>query len=490
MEINENLKKIEKEWLTTNNNIVINSVAGSGKTSTLLHLLGLCEHRVLFLAFNKAIQEEIQEEINKRGYVQGKAMTLHSLGLATIRNTNKKFKIDKNKKWDIVKKVQTKFKLFRKFPYTEVMRISYSLMELDDASRMTLNDDFNDLNTELVKRGISLFAVLELEEYWKSYLEFREESYNQNLIKIDFLDMIYLPVKWNLTIPIYPSYVFIDECQDLNLLQHKLFDLLVNQGTVKKWVSVGDKNQSIYEFAGASSESFELFFQKSDNVIEMSLDVCYRCATKIVDSANEVYPNYMKPHKNYSGIVEEFEGDLENLEPNSMILCRNSSPLVELYFELVSKEINCYINGEDIMGNLIRFLNPYKKDTIRAAIVEMGYEWGDLQEDTSDSAPLKRFIFEENHKNFLQVANNLYDSLTTVETMINDLQNIFSSKEGAIMLCTIHKSKGLQADTVYILNENLIPSKFAKTPEQLKQEKNLQYVARTRAKEKLYFLNM
>ena len=58
------------------------------------------------------------------------------------------------------------------------------------------------------------------------------------------------------------------------------------------------------------------------------------------------------------------------------------------------------------------------------------------------------------------------------------------------MLCTIHKSKGLEADVVYILNENLIPSKFAKSAEQLKQENNLKYVARTRAKNELYFLNI
>ena len=56
------------------------------------------------------------------------------------------------------------------------------------------------------------------------------------------------------------------------------------------------------------------------------------------------------------------------------------------------------------------------------------------------------------------------------------------------MLCTIHKSKGLESDVVYILNENLIPSRFATSKEQLIQEKNLKYVARTRAKKELYFL--
>ena len=43
---------------------------------------------------------------------------------------------------------------------------------------------------------------------------------------------------------------------------------------------------------------------------------------------------------------------------------------------------------------------------------------------------------------------------------------------------------------MYILNENLIPSKFAKSPSQLEQEDNLRYVARTRAKKEMYYLNL
>ena len=56
------------------------------------------------------------------------------------------------------------------------------------------------------------------------------------------------------------------------------------------------------------------------------------------------------------------------------------------------------------------------------------------------------------------------------------------------MLCTIHKSKGLESDVVYILNEDLIPSRFASSTQQLTQERNLKYVARTRSKRELYYL--
>jgi superfamily I DNA/RNA helicase len=77
-----------------------------------------------------------------------------------------------------------------------------------------------------------------------------------------------------------------------------------------------------------------------------------------------------------------------------------------------------------------------------------------------------------------------------VGVIILELDSMFKSIDDstAITLCTIHKSKGLEANIVYILNEFLIPSKFASHP--LEQERNLKYVARTRAKEELYYLNI
>jgi superfamily I DNA/RNA helicase len=58
-----------------------------------------------------------------------------------------------------------------------------------------------------------------------------------------------------------------------------------------------------------------------------------------------------------------------------------------------------------------------------------------------------------------------------------------------VCLSTIHKSKGLENETVHILCPELIPSKFAVQDWELKQEENLRYVAITRAKSKLIYLN-
>ena len=297
--------------------------------------------------------------------------------------------------------------------------------------------------------------------------------------------MIYVPVLKGLEIPIDPYYLMIDEAQDLNLCQHQLIDNLIDQGTVIKWIAVGDRNQSIYGFSGAYSSSFNMFLRKG-NVQELPLDICYRCSTSIIDIANEVYP-VMEYSTEEEGIVEEIY-NAQLIKPNSMVVCRNSGPLIDLYFQLLGLGKDCYIKGEDILNKLLRFLKPYKSSSVNSARTEMMYKLEELNRDQSDNGRLQLYIFRENFANFGKLAQHFCTGGETVDTLIGKLKSLFIDKENAIMLCTIHKSKGLEADVVYILNEHLIPSKFARSPEQLKQENNLKYVARTRAKNELYFL--
>lgn len=276
------------------------------------------------------------------------------------------------------------------------------------------------------------------------------------------------------------------ECQDLNLAQHKLIDLMLTP-SLKKWIAVGDRNQAIYGFAGANSNSFEMFFEKPGEIIELPLDICYRCATSIIDEANEVY-DVMLPYKEEEGIVDEVFDSID-IKDNSLVICRNTGPLVKLYFELISEGRSAYINGNEILNHLIKFLKPFKSMSVKLAKIEMDYML-EVMSEGDDKERYKKFIFEENAQNFRVISNALFSENDIIEDVIKKLESIFETKENAIQLCTIHKSKGLEADVVYILNEKLIPSKFAKSPEQLKQEQNLKYVARTRAKHELYYLNI
>ena len=475
-------------WQNRDDNILINAVAGSGKTTTLLQLLELCEYRTLFLAFNKSVQEEIQAKIDSRGLQQGKALTMHSLGLSAIRNKYRKVHINNNKNWDIIKKVQDAFKLtFRRMPWEDKIKLSYCLIDMNDISRMFLTDDIDEIHTQFLSMDKVMFEHNHLKEFWEKFLEIREEGYNTDSVEVDFNDMIYLPVLKDLYIPIQPYYLMVDEAQDLNLCQHKLIDKLIQQGTIKKWIAVGDRNQSIYGFSGAYSSSFDLFKDKGD-VTELPLDICYRCSTKIIDKANEVY-DVMEYSTINPGIIGN-TSNVADIKENSMVICRNSGPLIDVYFQLLALNKPCYIKGEDVLTSIIRFLKPYNNYTTMSAKVEMTYKMEELAEDTSDEGKFQFYMFKENFNNFKKISEHMSEEYETVDSLINKLKSLFIDKENAIMLCTIHKSKGLEADVVYVLNENLIPSRFAKSPEQLKQENNLKYVARTRAKNEMYFLNI
>lgn len=475
-------------WNNTNKNILISAGAGTGKTTVLLQLLELCNHKTLFLAFNKSIQEEIQGKIENRGLKQGKAMTLHSLGLLAIRNSYKRWKINNGKNFDLIKKLQDNERtIFKKITWEDKLKLSYNLMDMNDVSRLFLTDNINEIEVHFESMDKVITINNQLIYLWKELIKLRNKSYEESVVEIDFNDMLYLPVIKNLHIPIDPTYLFIDEAQDLSLTQHKLVENLINQGNIKKWVSVGDRNQAIYGFSGSVSSSFDMFL-KYDNVIELPLDICYRCPIKVIDKANEVY-DVLKGYKTNKGVVATINNTIE-IKENSMIICRNSKPLIDLYFELLGSGKSAYIKGEDILTGIVRFLKPYGNHTVESAKTEMLYKLEDLEEDKSDAGKIKLYYFTEDYEKFKKLVQHLATEYETVDSLLNKIKSLFIDKKNAIMLCTIHKSKGLEADVVYILDEKLIPSKFAKSKEQLIQESNLKYVARTRAKEELYFLNI
>lgn len=488
-----NQEAIYSSFTSTQSNLLIQAVAGSGKTTTLLELIGLCEFRVLLLAFNKSIQEEVQNKIEERGYINGKAMTIHALGLSSISNHygSKNVRVNKNKNWDLLKNLEKYNKrLFKSLIWEEKAKVNITLMEMNDVSRLYMTNEIQEIFRYMNEMDKFYFEHASLKDLWQEFLTIREQTY-QDKIEIDFIDMIYLPVRNKLVIPICPYYLFIDEVQDLNLAQHQFIDLLVSQGDIQKWIAVGDRRQSIYGFSGAFGSSFDLFKDK-ENTVQLPLDVCYRCPSLIIDEANKVY-NVMQGFKQEEGIVNNVD-NIYDIQDGSMVICRNTNPLIDLYFQLLAQNKKVYLKGEDILGSITKFLKPYMYKTVEETRNKLTLELKRLEEipNKSDDERFKYFRLKQNFSNFVLLISNIRIDNDKIEVLLQSLNNMFNeiSDKDAISLCTIHKSKGLEADIVYILDEYLIPSKFAKSPMQLEQERNLKYVARTRAKKELYYLNL
>jgi hypothetical protein len=107
---------------------------------------------------------------------------------------------------------------------------------------------------------------------------------------------------------------------------------------------------------------------------------------------------------------------------------------------------------------------------------------------TREEANEDEFVNQYNEK--IQVIEALSDKITNPNEVITKILNLFAdNKKVGITLSTIHKSKGLESDRVFILQKDLMPSKYAKTSQQVEQEENLKYVAYTRAKKTLGFIS-
>jgi superfamily I DNA/RNA helicase len=88
----------------------------------------------------------------------------------------------------------------------------------------------------------------------------------------------------------------------------------------------------------------------------------------------------------------------------------------------------------------------------------------------------------------IEVIQCLMIEVDTVKDLKKLIENIFSDEVKGILLSTIHKAKGLENDRIFFLCPELIPSRFATQPWQLEQEQNLKYVAITRAKAELIYV--
>jgi superfamily I DNA/RNA helicase len=81
------------------------------------------------------------------------------------------------------------------------------------------------------------------------------------------------------------------------------------------------------------------------------------------------------------------------------------------------------------------------------------------------------------------------DSTATIRQLIQSIEALFKDDGGGVTLATVHKAKGMEYNRVFVLDAHeLMPCPWAKRPSDASQELNLCYVAATRAKRELYYI--
>lgn len=472
------------EYRKTNHNIFISATAGSGKTTCLLELAKRTPplKSSIFLAFNKSIAEELGRKLPPTV----KAMTLHGCALAALRKAfSLKFTIKENKYFTVASEILESHNVhFKRIPGLAMrMCRMHDLMRYNLVSNSV--DDVCDLAERYGEDCDEKLAgyVCELYLAAKRSADVFFAGGGQGTVPMDFTDMLVWAVRY---VPKseFKQYnvVMCDESQDISPLQYELIKRLK---TLKgRLIAVGDPKQSIYSFQGSNLDSLNAI-QNSPNTVTLPLSITYRCAKAIVKEAQKVFPEGIEAAPiAVEGSVSK--GRLTDAVEGDFILCRNNAPLIDAWLKLVKMGRRCVILGKDFGDALMELLDDAE------CVEDLEKPLVDLLERLHRKG-VERPERTEAYANLDEKINillNLFDFFGSLDMVRERIFDIFveNTDEKHVILSTIHKSKGLEADRVFFLEPNLIPSRFATTELAMYAERCLMFVAITRAKKELIYI--
>ncbi len=490
---------VNNDKRATQKHVVVEAVAGSGKTWTIEQATKLIptNKTVCFLAFNVHIKNELAQRAPKHV----RAMTLNGAGYESLRyalRTNGKniSSVDTKNVSNILDSLfKNKYQHFTLDDIDSIKTPVIRLVSLYKATNLPIN--YNSLEYLSDRYNITTESDSDdIISLCKDVLDINYNILTNNWYGIDFDDQIWLPVVKNLPITKY-DFVFVDETQDLNATQLELcIKLCKTNGSI---IAVGDRNQSIYGFRGADVDAIPQIIERL-NAKVFPLSITYRCPKSHVELAQTLVPEIEYATKENAG-YDAIEGEIltitsdkiiDYVQPKDKVICRNNAPLVHPCFELIGKGKNATILGREIGEGLINLMEEIKGSDLNDFIFRLNRWYSRKKEKLEEQNKSIDKITDQYET--LQVLSENCDIIKCVKSKI---ETIFSDDKSAIIFSTIHKAKGLEAETIdnniFVIKSHkgmsLMPSPYASKDWELTQEKNLMYVAYTRAKNKMYFVD-
>ena len=337
-----------------------------------------------------------------------------------------------------------------------------SFINLFKGNAINIDDDGNDISENVfqgfIKENHEKYSY-SIEKRNKFFLEIIEKIYQYYVLDlkdnnyIDFNDMIndaVVKLRNGAYVHKY-KYVIVDEYQDTSHTRYNLLKELQN-ATGAKIVVVGDDWQSIYGFTGCDVNLFSNFNQYFEDSKMVKIDVTRRNSQKLIDIAG----NFIKKNKNQ--IPKKLRSvKIENKHPIKL-------------FQYVSR-------AEEVLG-LIKILDEISKEKSDASVLILGRNNRDINEISC-----RKLFKVKKSQDFTKIDYAYLPKLN-------------------IKFRTVHKSKGLEADYVIVLNLNNqingFPNKIVNDPVldfvnniqnegiEYPEERRLFYVALTRTRNDVY----
>ena len=427
-------KAIFKNVALETGHLIIEARAGSSKTTSIVESFRYIPKgkKSLCLAFNKIIQEELKSRAPS--YID--CLTFHSLGFRAIKQRFGNIELDDNKVFDLVKA-----QLDKDTDYDLIINIcdtvafcKYGLQ--DTPAQIDKIIDLFGIDVCGMDRKVFISLVIKTLGLDKT-----------QTTKIDFNDMCYFPFVYNLFLGTY-DFVYVDEVQDLNKSQLVMAKKTcnINGGRI---IAVGDPMQCIYSWRSADTSIVE-DLKKQENTKILPLPISYRCPKKVIELAKYWVPDITCPDTAPDGEVDDISlNQLYSLaKPGCFILSRTNAPLIKICMSFIKLGIKANIRGRDVGKQLAYLIKKSKKKQI-PSFLDWLKKWRD-----DETAKLKeKNVSSENVWDRYECLVNLCEECKTLEEATKKVNELFNDtdEKNIIMLSSIHKSKGLEADDVFLL---------------------------------------
>jgi len=471
--------------------LVVRARAGTGKTTVIIEGVKRSpSRRILICAFSKIIQEELQARIGSN-FPHITAQTLHSVGLACVRQ--------------IMPKIRWKFTNERADWLTDQV---CGEVAPDQIKRLVskLHTKGREIAPHAKRVGdltaIAITHECEPEQTWARSgfgLEYVETKALEAMVLaanvkdgelIDGSDMIFLPVRNGLMVPMYDEVV-VDEAQDMTVAQ-----LEIARGVLRpdgRMAVVGDNRQAIFAFRGADSDSLDRL-KGELGAGELGLTQTRRCGRQIVALASTLVPDFEAADTNPDGSVEDLHRDrlVATAQLGDFILSRTNAPLVPIAIQLLREKKRARVAGQDIGRGLKALVRKLRAVSVEDFLVKIE-AWRTREEarvkvqmeaaTNGRKAAFQSKIETINDQAAMLV--ELSEGATSMDNLNERIDYLFTDdglgEKGVITCSSVHRAKGLEADRVFVLADTLRSTN--------QEELNIQYVAYTRAKSTLVLVH-
>jgi ATP-dependent DNA helicase RecQ len=300
------------------------------------------------------------------------------------------------------------------------------------------------------------------------------------------------------------TVLVIDEAQDMNEDEFALIGTLMEQNEEMRVIAVGDDDQNIYEFRGASSKYLERFI-RVNKAVKYELVENYRSKSNLVDFANQFVRSIRHRLKNTPIIARQTDNGrikvvryrsdnlIEPVVRDILTTGLTGTTCVLTKTNEEAMQITGLLLQNGMQAQLIQTndgFNLYNLAEVRFFLSQLNLadDVFIISDDVWNSAKQE---LKERFRNStrLELCNNLirdfeetnpkkkYKSDLDVFIRESKLEDFFNENGETIFVSTIHKAKGKEFDNVFLILENIDP-----TTDEVKRQL---YVAMTRAKHNL-----